>query len=101
MNKETLDILIDSLSEKEWQELKSRAEVKRAFMASDLLRARRESAIQFGDWILKHNVTDGYDMDGSSCWIVPDGKGETYTTLELYVIYITGGWDDAEEQEDE
>lgn len=93
MNKETLDILIDALSEKDWQDLKFRAETKRAWQKTDLLRAKRESAIQFGDWILKHNVVSGYD-DGSACWVVPDGTGTCYTTLELYNIYITGQWDD-------
>ena len=94
MDKPTLDILIDALSEQEWQELKRRVESKHAFRSADILRAKRESAIQFGDWILKHNVVSGYDDDGSACWVVPDGTGTCYTTLELYNIYITGRWDD-------
>ena len=99
MDKTTLDILIDALSEQEWIELKFRAETKKVWQKTDLFRARRESAIQFGDWILKHNVVNGYDMDGSSCWVVPDGKGNTYTSIELYNIYITGQWDEINEED--
>jgi hypothetical protein len=38
-------------------------------------------------------------MDGSSCWVVPDGKGNTYTSTELYNIYITGQWDEINEED--
>jgi hypothetical protein len=100
-DKTTLDILIDALSEQEWTELKFRAETKKVWQKTDLSRARRESAIQFGDWILKHNVVNGYDMDGSSCWVVHDGKGNTYTytSIELYNFYITGQWDEINEED--
>ena len=101
MDKTTLDILIDSLSDQEWTELKFRAETKKVWQKTDLFRAKRESAIQFGDWILKHNVVNGYDIDGSSCWVVPDGKGNTYTSLELYNIYVTGEWDEINEEDHE
>jgi len=95
MNKPTLDILIDALSEQEWEELKHRAETKQAFKAADTLRAKRESAIYFGDWILKHEVTPGYDENMSECWITRFGDEITYyTTLELYNIYMSGEWDD-------
>jgi hypothetical protein len=93
MNKSTLDILIDALSEQEWQELKNRADVKKAVTKADIFSAKRESAIQFGDWILKHNVIPGYDEDGSCCWVVPDGKGKVYTSLALFNIYQTGEWE--------
>ena len=93
MDKQTLDILIDALSEQEWEELKRRAEAKQAFKSADTLRAKRESAIQFGDWILKHNVLPSHYEDGYACWI-SKWMGEKYTTLELYSIYVSGGWDD-------
>ena len=94
MDKQTLDILIDALSEQEWNELKRRAETKQAFKSVDTFRARQESAIQFGDWILKTNIRPGYDEERSACWVVPDGTGTCYTTLELYRIYVNGYWDD-------
>ena len=94
MDKQTLDILIDALSEQEWNELKRRAEAKQAFKTVDTFRARQESAIQFGDWILKKNVIPGYDEERSACWVVPDGTGTCYTTLELYRIYVNGEWED-------
>lgn len=99
MNNTTLDILINALSEQEWVELKFRAESNKAWQKTDLIRNRRESAIKFGDWILKHNVVNGYDMDGSSCWVVPDGKGNTYNSIELYNIYITREWDEINEED--
>ena len=100
MNKETLDILIDALSEKEWQELKNRADAKKAFTKADIFRARRESAIQFGDWILKHNVLPSYDYDGFACWVVADGAGKLYTSLELYNAYLNGDFEDDEDMSD-
>ncbi len=93
MNKSTLDILIDALSEQEWQELKRRAEVKQAFKTADIFSAKQESAVQFGDWILKHNVLPSYDADGFACWVVADGAGKEYTSLELYSIYQSGEWE--------
>jgi hypothetical protein len=95
MNKETLDILIDALSEQEWQELKNRADVKKAFSKAGIFRAKTESAVQFGDWILKHTVYPGQDENMNECWFTRFGDEITYyTTLELYSIYISGGWDD-------
>jgi hypothetical protein len=100
MNKETLDILIDALSEKDWQELKFRAETKQAFKAANVFRARRESAVQFGDWILKHNILPSYDEDGFACWVVADGAGKIYTSLELYNAYLNGDFEDDEDMSD-
>lgn len=90
MNKETLDILIDSMSDTEWNELRLRADAKKAFNASNIFSAKRSSAIEFGDWILKHTVLPSYDEDGSACWVVADGTGTTYTSLELYNAYMNG-----------
>lgn len=95
MNKSTLDILIDALSDQEWQELKNRADAKKAFTKADVFRAKRESAIQFGDWILKYTVPPGQDDSMYQFWLTRFGDEIThYTTLELYNIYITGQWDD-------
>ena len=100
MDKSTLDILIDALSEQEWQELKNRADVKKAFTKADIFRAKRESAIQFGDWILKHNILPSYDEEGSACWVVADGACKVYTSLELHNAYLNGEFDDDEDMSD-
>lgn len=96
-----LEIIIDSLTDEEWQQLKLKAESRKTFQASQVFQAKRRSAIEFGDWILKHNVVNGYDDGGSSCWVVADGSGECFTTADLYVIYVNGTWDDLDEDEDE
>lgn len=94
MDKSTLDILIDALSEKDWHDLKFRAETKRAWQLSSVSHAKRESAIQFGDWILKHTVYSGYDEDMSECWVTRFGDETTYyTTSQLYDIYLRRQWD--------
>ena len=100
MNRSTLDILIDALSEQEWQELKNRADAKKAFNKADIFRAKRESAVQFGDWILKHNILPGYSWDGFACWVVADGEGKEYTSLELYNAYMNGEFDDEDDDWD-
>lgn len=95
--KQTLDILLDALTEQEWQELKNRAEAKKAFFKADIFRAKRESVIQFGDWILKHNVLPSYDEDGEACWIVADGAGKVYTSTQLYWAYMNGDFEDEDD----
>ena len=100
-DKSALEIILDSLTDDEWQQLKLKADSRKAFQASQVFQARRRSAIEFGDWILKHNVVSGYDDGGSACWVVPDGNGECFTTFGLYAIYINGTWDDLEDDEDE
>lgn len=89
------------MSDSEWESIKLKVESKRAHHSASIFKAKRESAINFGDWILKKNLVNGYDEDGSSCWVVPDGKGNTYTTLEIYNIYITGQWEEDENEEEE
>lgn len=95
----SLDVLIESISDDEWRSIQLKVEAKRAHQSASIFRAKKESAIGFGDWILKKNIVNGYDDDGSSCWVVPDGKGNTYTTLEIYNIYITGQWEDFDEED--
>ena len=97
MDKQTLDILIDALSEQEWNELKRRAEAKQAFKTVNTFRARQESAIQFGDWILKHNILPSYDEEGYACWVVADGAGKVYTSLELHNAYLNGDFEDEDD----
>lgn len=93
------DIISQGITNEEWQKLKLKVESAKAFQASEVFKAKRESAINFGDWILKHDVVSGYDDEGFSCWVVPNGKGEVYTTLELHTIYITGKWEEDDEDD--
>ena len=93
----TLDILLESIGDEEWELIKNKVEIKRTHRHAENFRNRRESAITFGDWLLKHNLVNGYDQEGSSCWVVPDGKENTYTTLEIYNIYLRGDWEDVED----
>jgi len=90
----TLDIIIESMTDAEWGRIKLKVDSNRAHRSAEKFRDKRESAIKFGDWILKKNLVNGYDEDGSSCWVVPDGEGNTYTTLEIYNIYLREDWED-------
>jgi hypothetical protein len=99
MNKETLDILIDAMSDTEWNELRLRSDARRASQASATYSAKRSSAIEFGDWILKHNLTNGYDEAGFACWVLADGSGTTYTSLELYNAYMNGDFEPDDEDD--
>jgi len=99
--KNTLDIIIDSLSDEEWNTLRLKVDAKKAFEKAKGYKAKRESAISFADWILEQNVAVGYDQNGSSCWVVADGEGNTYTSLELFNIYIRGDWDEYEDEDEE
>jgi len=97
----SLDILLESISDEEWRAIQLKVDSKRAHQSASIFKAKRESAIGFGDWILKKNLVNGCDEDGSSCWVFPDGRGKTYTTLEIYNIYITGEWEEYDDLEDE
>jgi hypothetical protein len=94
MNKSVLNILIDALTEEEWSQIKLKVEARMAFQRAASIRERQESAIQFGDWILKHNVTQTY-VEGALCWTIEHlPVPENFTTLELYKIYVTGEWEE-------
>jgi hypothetical protein len=93
----TLDIIIESMTDSEWQKLKLKVESMKAFQKVESFKKVRESAINFGEWILKHNLVISCDDEGSSCWVVPDGDGNTYSTLELYNIHMLGSWDDCDD----
>jgi hypothetical protein len=99
--KNTLDIIIDSLSDEEWNELRLKVDAKKAFEKAKGYKAKRESAIGFADWILEQNVAAGYDQNGLPRWVVADGEGNTYTSLELFNIYIRGDWDEYDDEEDD
>jgi hypothetical protein len=99
MNKETLDILINAMSDTEWNELRLRSDARRASQASAIYSAKRSSAIEFADWILKHNLANSYDKDGFACWVLADGSGTTYTSLELYNAYMNGEFEPDDEDD--
>jgi hypothetical protein len=92
----TFDIIIQSMTDEEWQKLKLKVESMKAFQKVEAFKNKRDFAIGFGEWLLKHSLVASYDDEGSSCWVVPDGKGDMYNTQELYNIYILGTWDDCD-----
>ncbi len=92
MNKTTLEIIVDALNDAEWNELRLRADARRASHASNIYAAKRSSAIEFGDWILKHTISPSHDADGFACWIV-NGTETFYTTYELYNAYLNGDFE--------
>jgi len=93
-NKETLNILIDALSDSDWEQLRLKADVRRAFQKAEVLRAKQQSAESFAEWILEHGVSPGFDDNMNPRWHVQSGDRYTYyTSAELYNIYITGEWE--------
>jgi hypothetical protein len=98
--KNTLDIIIDSLSDEEWNTLRLKVDARKAFEKAKGYKAKRESAISFADWILEQNVAVGYDQNGSSCWITPKGD-YILTSLELYNLYVNGDLDIEYDEDDE
>jgi hypothetical protein len=97
--KTALEIIIDSITDPEWEQLQMRADSKRAFHKSKIFGAKRSSAIEFADWILKHNLVNGYDNDGYACWVLADGSGTTYNSLELYNAYMNGDFEPDDEDD--
>lgn len=98
----SLDILLESISEEDWRAIVLKVDAQRAHQAAKILRSKRESAIGFGDWILKKNVGPGIDKNGSFCWVSTiQGVTDYYSSLELYNIYIRGDWDEDEDDDKE
>lgn len=96
----SLDVLIESISDDEWRSIQLKVEAKRAHQSANIVRAKKESAIEFCDWILKKNVIRGMDKEGSFCWISTiNGVSEYYSSLELYNIYIRGDWEIDEDED--
>ena len=89
-NKEALEILLGALSDAEWMQLKHLRETKSAHSITNIVIARKTSAIQFADWILRYAVRSGYDKDGCCYWILVDGSNRVYSSEELYNEYING-----------
>jgi hypothetical protein len=102
-NKKALEILLDALSDAEWEQLKLLKESKSAFSTASMIQYRKQGAIQFADWILKHTIMPGYDEDGAICWVIANGSGETLSSPELYNEYMNGRFIQPifEEDEDE
>jgi hypothetical protein len=99
--KNSIDILLESLTDEQWRDIKLRADSNRAHQAVERYSLKRDSAIKFSEWILKYNIDNGYNIDGSPCWFDPNDKEKTYTSQELHTIYINGVWDEDEEDEDD
>ena len=99
--KNSIDILLESLSDEQWSKIKLRADSNRAHRAVERYKLNRDSAIKFSEWILIHNIANGHNDEGSPCWFDPHGQEKTYTSQELYSIYINGVWEDEWEEEDD
>jgi hypothetical protein len=92
--KEILDLLIDSLGEDVISELRLRSDVKKAQHTTDIVIAKKKAAINFGEWLLLHEVKPGINDDLKSSWYIKNfDKYEYFTTSELYGKYISGEWD--------
>ena len=101
VNKETLNILIDALSDSDWEQLRLKADVRRACQKAEVLRAKQQSAESFAEWILEHEVRPGFDDNMNPRWYTQFGDDYTYyTSTELYRIYITGEWEISEDEEE-
>jgi hypothetical protein len=100
-DKNSIDILLESLSDEQWSEISLRAQLNRAHKAAERFKSNRDSAIKFSEWILEHNVPSGHNNEGSPCWLDPYEEENTYTSLELYNIYKSGMWIEDDEDEDE
>jgi hypothetical protein len=96
----TIDIIIESMSDEEWEKISLKASANRAHRAAERYRDRRDSVIKFGDWILDHSVYPDYNNKNEPRWSTRFGNEYTYyTTEELFNIYIRGDWD-IEEDDD-
>jgi hypothetical protein len=97
--------MLESLSDDEWSKIVLKLEAKRAHMKADTFNKMKREAIQFGNWILKHNVEPGYDESQSTCWVrkypnsEEDINVEYLTSQELYLKYFLGEWDEIEDDE--
>lgn len=100
-NKEALEILLGALSDAEWEQLKLLKETKSAFSTNSMIQYRKQGAIQFANWILKHTIMPGYDADGAICWVIANGSGETLSSPELYNEYMNGRFIQPIYEEDE
>ena len=89
-NKEALEIILGALTDTEWMQLKHLRETKSAHSITNIVIARKTSAIQFADWILRYAVRSGYDKDGCCYWILVDGSNRVCSSEELYNEYING-----------
>lgn len=99
----TLDIIFESLTDEGWEKLKLKVESLKAFQAVKLAKAKRETAINFGDWIIKHDLKIRYDDKKPFCWAILDDEGriaEAYNSNALYNIYLSGEWDEEEDDDD-
>jgi hypothetical protein len=98
--KNSIDILLESLTDEQWRDINLRADSNRAHQAAERFKTKRESAIKFSEWILTSPVIRMHNNEGSPCWFNPNNQ-ERYTSQELYNIYINGVWDEEGEDEDD
>lgn len=98
--KNSIDILLESLSDEQWSKIKLRADSNRAHQAVERYNLKRDSAINFSEWILTSPVIRAHNKEGYPYWFNPDDQEKIYTSTDLYNIYINGDWDEEEEDEE-
>jgi hypothetical protein len=98
--KNSIDILLESLTDEQWRDIRLRADSNRAHQAVDRYNLKRDSAIKFSEWILTSPVIRVHNNESSPCWFNPNDQ-ERYTSQELHTIYINGIWEEEEEDEDD
>ena len=93
--------MLESLSDDEWSKIVLRIDTKRAHDKAKTFKKMKDEAIQFGDWILKHNVEQTVDENQSKCWVRKDhlSENEYLTSQELYLKYFLGTWDEVGDDE--
>jgi hypothetical protein len=99
-NKPALEILLGALSDAEWMQLKQIRETRSAHTITNTVIARKTSAIQFADWILRYAVRSGYDKDGRCYWVLVDGSNRVCSSEELYNEYINGLFEPQEDDQE-
>jgi hypothetical protein len=95
MEKSSLDIIIESLTDYDWAQLELRVDAKKELQKAALQNAKTTSAIKFGYWILKNNISIVLDKNKDKCWCLEihqnsetNEKETIYlTTHELYNMY--------------
>jgi len=101
IDKETLNILIDALTDSDWEQLRLKAEVRRAFQKAEVIRAKQQSAESFAEWILENGAKPGFDNNMNPRWYTQFGDDYTYyTSEELYRIYTTREWEISKNDDD-
>ena len=93
--------LLQYIPDEEWSRIKMKLDSKKALQKSEVLSAKRKSAVDMADWILSKGLLISTDDEGNSFWIIPDGKGKCLSSSDLYGEYIRDLMSDLDEDDAE